>query len=261
MSNRLSVLLVLASAALGACHDWTQYDPRLGTSTGTSTSTGTGTGSSGGAGGSGGAPVDCEVDDNVGGGGSGAIGACSPLIADDFSSSLGQWGDVKGDVKVANGALVLNLPTIAVDIAQTRSNVLFNFTDCRSFVKLSKAPDTTSKGLAILSLQASPTDYYTLLETNGRLEAKGQVTGKELSTPPPTIPYNPTDHRYLGIRKRGDTVCWQTSPDGKKWTTMAVSKKELPSSMLRIVLGAVTYDTIEAVPPGETQFDDVNIAP
>lgn len=256
MVNRLSVLLVLgASAALGACHDWTHYDPRLDTSTSTSTD------GSGGAGDSGGAPVDCEVDDTVGGGSSGAIEACSPLITDDFSGSLAQWGDSKGDVMVANGALVLNLPTTAVGVAEIKSNVLFNFTDCRSFVQLTKAPDTTSKGLAILSLQASPTDYYTLLETNGRLEAKGQVNGKELATPPPTIPYNPMDHRYLGIRKRGDTVCWQTSPDGKKWTTMAVSKRALSSSMLRIALSAVTYDNAEAVPPGETHFDDVNIAP
>jgi hypothetical protein len=251
MSNRLSVLLVLgASAALGACHDWTQYDPRLGSSSS----------SSGGAGGSSGA--------------GGAPAVCSVQLTDMFTAlPLGdKWKapptqTLGGTVTIAGEKLVLNLPDTTKGAgAEIVSAMPYDITACRAFVRLDKAPDLSIKSLAIFQLQADDKNVLILLATEEKLQAKRKRPNPDPSGMPieeqvpmsKFEPYDPMLPVYLGIRELNGTVIWESSLDTKTWTTIATAKVMLPSPMVTLKIGAFTYQT-EASPPGEIHFDDLNV--
>jgi hypothetical protein len=273
--ERLSVLLALgASGALGACHDWNKYDPTDETSASTGTgadastsastsasasaTSGTGGGGTGGSGGIGGC--------GEAGGSGGAVAVCSPKITDSFDSApLGaQWtmnAPLDGKITIAKGELVLALPSTAQTVAEITSTVLVDLTECRSFVKLTRLPEMASKGLAVFSLAQNNNNFFTLLETNGHLEMKGKLAGVPITVSKSTTPYDPSCHAYLGISRIGGKIRWETSPDGQAWSTLATSSAPLSSSMFYIKLNATTYVGNEMFAPGETHFDNVNLAP
>ncbi|MEO5726495.1 MAG: hypothetical protein ABI134_13400 [Byssovorax sp.] len=258
--DRLSVLLALgASVVLGACHDWTQYDPRVGSSSDTSTGTGTGTSGSGGGGsGSGGS-----------GGGAGVV--CTYPLMDDFSASTldtTKWKKSEnpdGKLSLANEELLITIPssmTIANSGAEIVSVEAHDMTGCRAFVRLVKAPELTTDALALLSLDSVVSGHgIVLLATEGNLQAKHKTPAFPAGEPVGAVtPYDPMTPVYLGISELNGRVTWETSPDAKTWTPIIQLDIQLPSPMVKLKVGAFTYKP-EMAAPGETRFDNVNIAP
>ena len=115
-----------------------------------------------------------------------------------------------------------------------------------------------TKAAAELALVYDSKSAFMLLETGGDLQAKRMVDGVETTLK--TIPYDLVNHAYLGISELGGDVRWETSLDGKTWSTITQAPSSLPSAVVYLKLGASTAQ-MEPIEPGETYFDDVNVMP
>ena len=255
------MLLALgASAALGACRDWGKYDPGVSSGGGgSSSSTGLGGGASSSTSSTSSASSTTTTTTTGGGG-----VVCSLPLVDTFDAPpLGSlWAQKNGNagtLGVANHELVLTLPTtMAYSNAEITAVVPHDLTGCRGFVRLTQAPGMNTKAVALLQLLYDSDNAVSLLETEGSLQAKKQLAGKE--TIEMAVPYDPMSHAYLGISELDGKVRWETSPDGTTWTTLVEEASWLPSPQVYFKLGASTYQ-MEPSAPGETHFDNVDVVP
>ena len=255
------MLLALgASAALGACRDWGKYDPGVSSGGGGSSSSSSSTGLGGGASSTSTSSTSSSSSTTTGGGGV----VCSLPLVDTFDAPpLGSlWAQKNGNagaLGVANHELVLTLPTtMAYSNAEITAIVPHDLTGCRGFVRLTQAPSINTKAIALLQLLSDGYNAVILLETEGSLQAKKQLAGKE--TIETAVPYDPVSHAYLGISELDGKVRWETSPDGTTWTTLVEEASWLPSPQVYFKLGASTYQ-MEPSAPGETHFDNVDVVP
>jgi hypothetical protein len=79
-----------------------------------------------------------------------------------------------------------------------------------------------------------------------------------------TIPYDPVDHAWLRVREESSTLYWETSPDGREWTTQHTdaSPAWVTDADLELQLLAHCSPTVTGAPTGEfAEFDDFNVAP
>jgi hypothetical protein len=70
------------------------------------------------------------------------------------------------------------------------------------------------------------------------------------------IVYDPAAHRWLRIRELGDTVYWETAPDGDTWTIVATAPRVLTVTNLYVKFGVFNFQP--APSPGMAIFDNFN---
>ena len=75
-----------------------------------------------------------------------------------------------------------------------------------------------------------------------------------------TMPYDATMDSWWRISEQGGTISYQTSPDGKMWTTRASEPVSLPITAIRAHLGVSVYDKA-ATSPGHVDFASFNLQP
>lgn len=79
-----------------------------------------------------------------------------------------------------------------------------------------------------------------------------------------SLPYDPVEHAWLRIREDTGTLFWDTSPDGREWTTQHtdVSPSWVSENDLQVQLLAHCSPTVTGSPTGEfTEFDNFNVRP
>ena len=164
-----------------------------------------------------------------------------------------------GTVAIAAQKLVISLPNkLANSGASVVSTGVYDLTGCRGFVELTQVPDTQTSALAFLELANDPQNSLLLIEISGKLQAKKRVNGAE--TILVQITYDPVGHAHLGISEHGGAASWDTSPDGKTWTSFWQASNPLLSPLVHLRIAAFTYQ-MEQIVPGEAHFDNVDLAP
>jgi hypothetical protein len=76
---------------------------------------------------------------------------------------------------------------------------------------------------------------------------------------PAVVPYNPTEHAWLRIREAGGTLYWETSADGRAWTTQHT--EEAPAWVYDPDLQAQLLAYRDDGASDYAYFDDFNITP
>jgi hypothetical protein len=73
-------------------------------------------------------------------------------------------------------------------------------------------------------------------------------------------PYDPTQHRWWRMREAKGALFYETSGDGKSWTSQLSEVVTYPVSAVRVHLGVSVYDAA-ATSPGHVSFAHVNLPP
>lgn len=80
-----------------------------------------------------------------------------------------------------------------------------------------------------------------------------------------TLPYDPTTHAWLGVREDTGTLLWETSPDGREWTSQHTTTAPAWTSEndLQVQLLAHCTPLVTGGPPSSdyAYFDQFNIRP
>ena len=71
-----------------------------------------------------------------------------------------------------------------------------------------------------------------------------------------TVAYNPTEHRHWRFKhdKAGDSLRYETSPDGVIWTSQRTTGRKVPVTLMTPELSAGT--TVSTAAPGVAAFDN-----
>lgn len=79
-----------------------------------------------------------------------------------------------------------------------------------------------------------------------------------------TIPYDAAEHAWLRVREDASTLYWETSPDGREWTTQHTDTAPswVSENDLQVQLLAHCSPLVTGAPTGEyAEFDNFNIRP
>lgn len=79
-----------------------------------------------------------------------------------------------------------------------------------------------------------------------------------------SIPYDAADHAWLRVRENAGTLYWDTSPDGRDWTSRHsdTSPSWVSDTDIELQLLAHCTPTVTGTPTGEyAEFDNFNITP
>jgi hypothetical protein len=95
-----------------------------------------------------------------------------------------------------------------------------------------------------------------MMYSGGNLVMREEVSGADDDT---TLTYDSVAHRWWRIAESGDTLTWDTSPDGQTWTTRRTKTKNpaLDLTDLTIYLSAGFFGTEPT--PGAALFDNLNL--
>lgn len=108
-----------------------------------------------------------------------------------------------------------------------------------------------AQGLTAIQIGGSP-DVYQLAVYNGNLIAE-DGSGTLITTPYAAVPM-----RWWRIRPSGGGVIFETSPDGRTWTTLTTSARAPSTSYaVRLIGGTIGGQAA----PGSAKFESVNDCP
>ena len=95
---------------------------------------------------------------------------------------------------------------------------------------------------------------YIIVE-GGVIRAGQRVGGVNLDVG--SAPYTPTQHRWWRLRETTGVTYWETSPDGRTWTTLAARPEPISLTWLELAVGAGTYGPTPN--PGSAAFDNFHV--
>jgi hypothetical protein len=76
----------------------------------------------------------------------------------------------------------------------------------------------------------------------------------------PTVPYEPSAHRFWRIREEQGAIFWEVSADGETWTVLESAAATLPEAQLRAL--AIELDAWwgnGVATPADVRFEQVNV--
>ncbi|MFJ8049801.1 hypothetical protein [Streptomyces luteogriseus] len=82
---------------------------------------------------------------------------------------------------------------------------------------------------------------------------------------PATLPYDATQHAWLGVREDAGTLVWETSPDGREWTSRHTTTAPAWTAQNNLSVQLLAHCTplVTGGPPSDdyAYFDNFNIRP
>lgn len=246
------VATVTATALIDGC-GWDTFDPRLApvvSAGGAGGDAGSGgAGGDGANGGAGGEPVDLVC---------GTIA----LLQESFNSGSRAhiwYVDTSSGASTseANGiSLVITPGNNSGDFAAYRSSRRYDLTGGSIAVEVRQVPtQTIPDNGAIFRVELDDNNAADFFISDNLLQIRRRLNGgnQPLDT---TIPYDPSEHRYIRFREEDGVLYWEVSPTGNGFTPVASLPVVglFPMTRVRVMLGgAAGSDT-----PGEAEFDNVS---
>ena len=145
---------------------------------------------------------------------------------------------------------------VAVTIASGCS-VLAPIPDQSRYFTLSAPGDTRADAEGRVERSADTRVVYGL----GPVILPAYLDRNEIATrvSPTEITYSPTEHRWWRLRNHAGQFLWETSPDGRAWTTQASEPAESDPLVASIHVEAGTEGPDPA--PGTAVLDNFNVPP
>ncbi len=219
-------------------------------------------------------PVSVSELDNIAGQSQGAdfSWCAASTLEDDFADGLrsDEWinsaGDPLSTAFELDGELHITLSPGDPATREYISSQAFDLTDSEVLVEVpetSAAPSQTYLALrgpeGTLSIRVVSAIDGTTMEETHLLEAVLDLVTDDEDVLASTD-YDPSTHRWWRIGERGGGLVFEHSPDGQAWEQLASrSPSPLAVDDLLVVLGATT--PAGGDPPGQSRFDNLNLAP
>lgn len=130
-----------------------------------------------------------------------------------------------------------------------------DYRERRAFVQIPTMVNTASCAQVSFNIQDDDvTQYAEFTQECGQLEAILWVgaTPTDLAT----VTYNPTLHRWWGLRAHAGTLVFEVSSDGIAWTPFATTSTPAYFDDVYLELSTGTYQ-MESLAVGESRFDDL----
>jgi hypothetical protein len=196
------------------------------------------------------------------GGGDGDAGACPadstfPDFRDDFEAGGLSWGEEKHSgvgpdalVHLVGGTLSFEPTQQAPEAAWMRTVDHYDMTDLRVAVRV----------VEVLADQTpSPTTFFRL-ESGGGQESMFLTDG-DLRAVGSAEPWDAEAHAWWQIRSEGETIFFETSPDGLSWSVLAViTPTTFDLTDVRVEIGiSIDGDLVDSA--GRFRIDDLNETP
>jgi hypothetical protein len=149
--------------------------------------------------------------------------------------------------------------TAGVHYAFFGSNAAGDLTGATGTVEVLAVLQGTNASTELVLQQADGQHRVLLWEGNGNLYSHEDTPGNGVSTW--LAPYDPQAHRWWRIRHDATSglLHWETSPDGRAWTSHRSAAPPFSITALHICIGAGTWDAEPA--PGVAVFDNLNLPP
>ncbi len=185
-------------------------------------------------------------------------------ITDDFEDGVRgpQWArseeDQNGMLAEQGGQCIVQFTENTTDHAGYRSSRAFDLTGSSLVVEVPSVPDLSVDTHFGIDLWGLGDNEVEMRVWHGALEFAVDIndTYQKLGT----TQYNPNVHRWWRIREAGNTLYWETAPDGKTWNTeLEISPPPVPINMLDVELRGGA-DTAQVM-PGQGRVDNVNLPP
>lgn len=183
-----------------------------------------------------------------------AFTALTPLskaaeLSDTFTvKDVGKWIVQSTEADITGGRVVLSPTAAPAAIVESRNN--YDLTSSWMLTECTQVSIHTIFEACITG--SSGADGAAFHITGGTLSFEEYTGGGSLDAGTP-ITYSATAHRWLRVTAPGGLVVWQTSPDGKAWTTQRT--KTAGQSY------AAVYAQLWAVDGGSSIFDNYNLPP
>jgi hypothetical protein len=203
--------------------------------------------------------------DHLNGGGVPAEKLC-PIgsITDDFEDGLESpawarsWEDAPGMLSESGGELMVTFVPDSTAFAGLQSARAFDLTGSSIVIEVPVTPDPAAATVIFLELNGPGDNDVEMALDNGQLELG--VEASDVYQEYGTVLHSPVLHRWWRIRESGNTLFWETAPDGKTWTTqLELSPVPIPIDVLDVEIGGGPYQPQAS--PGDAHFDDVNLPP
>lgn len=185
------------------------------------------------------------------------------LLVDNFDDNTldaAKWGKAYDGGMVhhaeANGMLEIQLGVgVTFDYAGYVSTTLYDYADDRVFAEVVN-PNTQVVGstLLLLELTEDHADGPSVEYDAGNVVMRRRAANVIMDLA--TLPYDPVAHRWWQLREHAGRTYWETSPDGRTWTT----HHDEPSAADThgFITLAAGYDGQAASQADTVRFDNVN---
>ena len=181
-------------------------------------------------------------------------GCLSPGIGDSFDGEINPctaWGQPVIDnsmLSVANGQLTIT-PNANEDSAGGCLVGSMPFTDAGFFVQIGQYPSLGELQLAVTDI---PGGNNWFIQSTNELLLEFANSG---DSTPLTIPFD-ASMTWWRIRPSGNTVVYETSPDGETWTIQRTAAGAAPAGV-----AASIEDAVDDPTPGTAIIDGIDICP
>jgi hypothetical protein len=156
------------------------------------------------------------------------------------------------------GQLLFTLAPNAVAYAGYGSSAAYRLTGSAMLVQVPVVPSLAYGPQVLVNLAAPGQNALQMLEENGKLTARLNLAGT--TTDIGSVVYDPTQHAWWRIRESGGTVFWDTAPDGKSWTTLAMDAAlSFSIDVIDVNLAGGTWLTVAT--PGKVAYSSLNLPP
>jgi hypothetical protein len=203
--------------------------------------------------------------DHVNGGGAPKEKWC-PLSSfkDDFNDAANSlawkrgWEDVPGMVARTGGQLTISLVPNQSSSATYATSTSFDLTGSSVVVEVPTAVTSASGSETAVSLFLPGDNGIELSESQNHLHFGVQKAGTWTSNG--SMIYTAALQRWWRLRESAGTLYWDTSPDGKNWTSQAqLTPIPFPIDAVDLYLGGNGWASQPS--PGASGFDNVNLPP
>ncbi|MYQ59963.1 hypothetical protein GTY68_22470 [Streptomyces sp. SID4926] len=183
-------------------------------------------------------------------------------LRDDFADGVldeARWPDSYGAVSESGGEAIVSSTT---DYAGYASATAYRLADSGVFCRVTPAPAGTASEAwtqVLVTTANMGTDAVVEVDAvHGLLSFSARAGYYDPDRV--SLPYDPEEHAWVRIRATGDTLLWETAPDGAVWTVQRSSPAPawvLDGTPLQVQL--TTHR--DAGASGEARFAAFNIAP
>jgi hypothetical protein len=198
--------------------------------------------------------------DNLNGGTKTEAYCKSSTFSDDFADGthLPFWKDVGGFgdcMRTENGQLTFTYPGNQNAACVLDSSNAFDLTGDR--VSLRFGDNTLSQPLAAwMQVRRDGENFLQIRRLGSEVSFRQRVKG--VTGTLTTFPYDPVQHKWLGVSESGGMVSFGTSADGKSFTPKYTGAVPFPLDSLDIV---IANDSVPQGISGVVTYDDLNRAP
>jgi hypothetical protein len=183
------------------------------------------------------------------------------VLADDFEDQEPGWewlwSAEDGAALSEEGGQAITAPAPGGTVptaAYYESAEWYEWTDARLYVEVTQSVNGPGGARAFLALVFDGDDTIAIEQEGDQLYFKRRTGGVETTLG--SVAYDPTLHRWWGIRSAQGQTRWETAPDAFDWQTRYEETQLQPPGLARIRFGAAADAGVSE--PGAAHFDNLN---